>query len=183
MPYHSLNILLNCIFWGEFKPLLAYGDNGLVKEYQNMILQKIEKLKARQGEVIIYGDIEPGSDRFREILSEVELAVFPFTDYLTARRSSFCNVLLNSNCIMASSYKEGFSDAFLNKVLSFEPNEEEILNFLNNYVAKSISEKQKIADQQKNMRQYYIDPQREKNNLGLLLGGFSSVDHSEDCPK
>ncbi len=144
-PFH-LHLL------SDFRLLLNYSNAPEIKDYQ----EKCHKIMLQGNlsqSVTVYGDIDPNSSKFRDVLSRVELAIFPFKDFVTLRRTSLINVLMNSDSLVASTYKEGLSDPLLSSLLSFQPNIESLKEFLTKYQAFSISQKKELAKQQLAIRE------------------------------
>ena len=152
-PYH-LHIL------GALEPLLDYGTVTEVRRYQAKIRDFLTAYPTVAKAVTIYGDTDPSTRSFQKILGQVELAVFPFRDGLTARRSSFLNTFLNSNAIVASS-RNRFSESYLEPILNCGTTAAQINRFLVEYTELDTTAKQEIYAKQLTLRKWFLDSARK----------------------
>jgi glycosyltransferase involved in cell wall biosynthesis len=119
---YKLNIL------GDFSLLIDYGNKSEeVKDYQEKLRNFIEEKKLS---VQIFGDIDPSSKRFKDVLNGSDIFIVPDIEGLTSRRTSFWNVFLQSKILTLVSYTENESeDFFKDHLITFKPkSSEEIYN-------------------------------------------------------
>ncbi len=155
---------------GDFKTMLNYTNLEEVQNYQKFCLNLIENSKSLKKNLKIWGDVEPGSPKFKEILQQCHVAILPFTDYLTFRRTTFINVLLNSNCVMVSTFDPRYSEPELASVCPIKPkSEESILNFLNNWQQLSLEQKVDLFEKQMSLRKYLTGSEIKEETLQKLL--------------
>ncbi len=155
---------------GDFRTMLNYSNLEEVRNYQKFCLDLIENSKSLKENTKVWGDVEPGSPKFKEILQQCHVAILPFTDYLTFRRSTFVNVLLNSSCVMVSTLDPRYSEPELSSVCPIEPkSEQSILNFLNNWQQLSFEQKADLFKKQMSLREYLIGPELKEETLQKLL--------------
>ena len=132
---------------GALEPLLDYGTADEVVAYQRTIQNFLDKHPQVARQTVLHGDISPSSTEFREILSAVELALFPFQDGLTGRRSSFLNTLMNSHALLAGN-RTPETDTHLHSILDCGGTREQILEFLRTYATWGSLEKQRVYEEQ-----------------------------------
>lgn len=155
---------------GDFKLLIDYGKmTEVVQKYQRTQLNYIEK--NLNDEVIICGDIEPSSDDFKKVLEKTELFIFPDSEGITIRRTSFWNVFAQSKNISIIAYDEIHSDKVFKDLITFEPaNSESLYNQLVNYSELSFNQKQDIRNQQQYLKKFIHPEDINKQIINLILG-------------
>ena len=156
---------------GEFKAILDYEGQDQIIEYQQKCLKLITDNQILKDNIMIHGDIDPSSNKFKEILTQVDLLIFPFQDYLTMRRSSFFATLLASNSLAVSTYKSEISENELEVFEGIGNDSDSILNYLNKFKTLANKEKQQIYNKQLLFKNKMADNQLEQELVrkGLLF--------------
>ena len=147
---------------GEFKPILDYEGQDQIIEYQQKCLKLINDNQILKDNIIIHGDIDPSSNKFKEILEQVDLLIFPFQDFLTMRRGSFFTTLLASNSLAVSTYKLGISESELEIFEGIGNDSDSILNYLNKFKTLDNELKQQIYNKQLLFKNKMADNQLEQ---------------------
>ena len=154
---------------GKLTPILEYNIHDSVTEYQRQIQRQIETSPRLKKNVRIYGDIDPNSARFVEILSRTELAVFPFRDGVSHRRSSLMNTLMNTNALVAATYDEKYSDSELDSILPLEYSSKAILDFLRDYITWDNARYQAVYSRQRALKEYFLSEKFQESLYRQLI--------------
>ena len=153
---------------GKLEPILDYNIHDAVNEYQKRIRNLIETTPRLRQNVRIYGDVDPNSSRFVEILERAELAIFPFRDGVSHRRSSLVNTLMNSNVIVAATHDPKYSDAGLESIVPVGYTSRSILEFLNDYITWDKSRRTEVYRAQLALKEYFRAPALRRDVYDLL---------------
>ncbi len=147
----------------DFRPRVKFKHNNLgnILDYQKKWYNFIESNPDLKKNTIIYGDVDPSNPKFKEILKKVELAIFPFTDYLTCRRSSLMSTFLNSNVTVVSTFKKDESEDFLSSLGGITPSSYSIQKFIEKYSRMSLEQKKNLSQKQTALKKYLISKQLE----------------------
>ncbi len=170
--FQKIDSKLNCKLHilGDIKLLIDYGKmNSSVKNYQFNLLQKIDQSKKN---IIIYGDIDPQSENFKNVLKEMDLFIFPDVNGITIRRSSFWNVFMQANFPAFVTYVDQISDPILKNLIHIMPkSSEDIFKKLQEYITLNIDEKEEIIDKQQQVRDYMSSENIEKQVINQIVYG------------
>ncbi len=157
---------------GEFKVLLQSNTQDDVLMYQKKCLDIIERNPVLQSSVLVTGDVDPTSKAFQDFLLNKELAIFPFLDSVTLRRTSFVNTLINSKCNFVSTFDADVSEPVLESVKGIEASADSILHFLNTYSNLTPPQKQELNIKQLALRNYLL-PKNTKEQIVQDMSKFA----------
>jgi glycosyltransferase involved in cell wall biosynthesis len=146
----------------DFRPYIKHRNLGKILDYQKRWFNFIENTPELKQNTFIYGDIDPSNPKFKRILKKIELAIFPFTNFLTFRRSSLMNTLLNSNAIVISTFKKDESEDVLTSLGGINPSSYSIQKFIEKYSKMSLDQKRELSKKQINLKKYLTSEQLEK---------------------
>lgn len=146
------NIRFKLHILGAFQLLADYGNLNIeIDNYQKDWLEFIKINLA--DDVIIYGDVPPDSDLFREVLQKTEICVVPDNEGMTIRRSSFWNVFMQSQNIMFASFDEYSSDLIFKEFITFKPkNDKSLAQEIVLYSKLTSKEKMSIWEKQEKVK-------------------------------
>lgn len=159
---YKLNIL------GDFSLLIDYGNKSEeVKDYQEKLRNFIEEKKLS---VQIFGDIDPSSKRFKDVLNGSDIFIVPDIEGLTSRRTSFWNVFLQSKILALVSYTENESeDLFKDHLIIFKPkSSEEIYNKIKEVIEFDDIKLKEVYQNQQKLREKYSPENLEQQIVKLF---------------
>ncbi len=146
---------------GKFEPILDYNIHDEVNQYQVGLKEKIENNPWLKDNIKIYGDVDPNSEKFTKILEQAELAIFPFRDGVSHRRSSLFNTFMASNAIVAATFDKTYSDESLWPIIPLGYTSQSISDFLNEYVHWDTKKRNQVYQDQKNLKEGFLSPEFE----------------------
>lgn len=177
-PAKGLHLLLDALskfskpftlhLLGSLDSLLTYSNDTEVEAYQAKLKRMIEENDQLRNNVKVYGDTDPKSKKFAEALEGIELAIFPFEDGVSNRRSSLFNTMMNSNAVIASTFDALYSDDGLESIVPLDYNSDSILNFLVEYSKWPLRQRHQVYQKQKQLKERYLSQEFEENIFNQL---------------